>query len=110
MMWSLLVSMAPNFADGPLIPALPDLKTPIRNMVMSLILSGIGMLLISRYLPKSRAASWLVLKESTSRQSGYQSSDQRADLLGSGRSNRHTAAPGWSRHVRRTTAGRHGPG
>lgn len=82
MMWSLLVSMAPSFSDGPLIPSLPDLKTPIRNMVTSMILSGIGMLLISRYVPKSRAASWLVLKESTSRQSGYQSSDQRADLLG----------------------------
>ena len=82
MMWSLLVSMAPNFADGPLIPALPDLKTPIRNMVTSMILSGVGMLLISRYLPKSRAASWLVLKESTSTKSGYQSSDQHPDLLG----------------------------
>jgi membrane-bound serine protease (ClpP class) len=82
MMWSLLVSMAPNFADGPLIPALPDLKTPIRNMVSSMILSGVGMLLISRYLPKSRAGSWLVLKESTSAKSGYHSSDQHPDLLG----------------------------
>lgn len=82
MMWSLLISMAPNFSEGPFIPALPDLKIPIRNMVSSLILSGIGMLLISRYLPKSKATSWLVLKESTDSRSGYQSSDQHADLVG----------------------------
>ncbi len=82
MMWSLLVSMAPNFGEGPLIPALPDLKIPIRNMVMSLIMSGIGMLAVSRYLPKSRAASWLVLKESTAARDGYQSSDSHENLIG----------------------------
>ena len=82
MMWSLLISMAPNFSEGPFIPSLPDLKIPIRNMVSSLILSGIGMLLISRYLPKSRATSWLVLKESTAAQAGYQSSDQHEELIG----------------------------
>lgn len=82
MMWSLLVSMAPNFGDGPLVPSLPDLKTPIRNMVMSMIMSGIGMLAVSRYLPRSRAASWLVLKESTSARDGYQSSDSHENLVG----------------------------
>lgn len=82
MMWSLLVSMAPSFPEGPMVPNLPDLKVPIRNMVISLILSGVGMLLISRYLPKSKAASWLVLQEATSVQAGYRSHDAHDELLG----------------------------
>jgi membrane-bound serine protease (ClpP class) len=82
MMWSLLVSMAPSFPENPMIPSLPDLRLPIRNMVISLILSCIGMLLVSRFLPKSKAASWMVLKESTSSGSGYQSSESHTELLG----------------------------
>lgn len=82
MMWSLLISMAPSLPDGPMIPSLPDLRIPIRNMVISLLLSGIGMLLLGRFLPRSRSASWLVLKESTSAAEGYRSSDQRDDLMG----------------------------
>ncbi|HMP90563.1 MAG TPA: NfeD family protein [Kiritimatiellia bacterium] len=82
MMWSLLTAMAPTLPGGPMIPSLPDLKIPIRNMVISLIMSGIGMLLLSRYLPKSRATSWLVLKESTSAKEGYRSSDENASLMG----------------------------
>jgi membrane-bound serine protease (ClpP class) len=82
MFWSLLISMAPNLPDAPLMPALPDLKLPIRNLAISLILSGIGMLFIGRFLPKSRSTSWLVLKESTSTTAGYTSADERPDLLG----------------------------
>jgi len=82
MMWSLLVSMAPSFPEGPMVPNMPDLKIPIRNMVMSLILSGVGVLLVSRYLPKSKAASWLVLQEATSTKAGYRSHDEHPDLLG----------------------------
>lgn len=82
MMWSLLVSMAPSLPNGPMIPALPDLRVPIRNLVVSLLLSGVGMLLFSRYLPRSRSTSWLVLKESTSAASGFTSSDTHAELLG----------------------------
>lgn len=82
MFWSLLVSMAPSFPDGPMAPNLPDLKLPIRNMVISLLLSGIGMLLISRFLPKSKSASWLVLQEATSSNAGYRSHDDLSSLLG----------------------------
>lgn len=82
MMWSLLISMAPNFPDNPMVPSLPDLKLPIRNLVISLILSGAGMLIVSRYLPKSKAASWLVLQESTSAKAGYRSSQEHTDLVG----------------------------
>jgi len=82
MMWSLLISMAPSFPDGPMVPSFPDLKIPIRNLVISLIMSGVGMLLLGRFLPKSKAASWLVLKESTSSTSGYSSSNEPIGLLG----------------------------
>ncbi|MGA1530680.1 MAG: NfeD family protein [Kiritimatiellia bacterium] len=82
MAWSLLVSMAPSLPNGPVIPSLPDLRIPIRNLVVSLLLSGVGMLLLSRSLPKARSASWLVLKESTSKTDGYSSSDEHQDLLG----------------------------
>jgi len=82
MMWSLLVSMAPSLPDSPMIPALPDLRIPIRNMVVSLILSCVGMLLVSRFLPKSRAANWMVLKESTSTGAGYNSSTYHKELIG----------------------------
>lgn len=82
MMWSLLVSMAPSLPNGPIIPSMPDLRVPIRNLVVSLLLSGVGMLLLSRFLPKSRSTSWLVLKESTSAAAGYASSDIHAELLG----------------------------
>lgn len=81
MMWSLLISMAPSLPSTPLVPSLPDLRIPIRNMVIAMIMSGIGMLLISRYLPKSRAQSWLVLKEATAAGAGYTSSDQHTELL-----------------------------
>lgn len=82
MIWSLLVSMAPSLPNGPVIPSLPDLRIPIRNLVVSLLLSGVGMLLLSRSLPKAKSANWLVLKESTSRSDGYSSSDEHNDLLG----------------------------
>ncbi len=82
MVWSLLTSMAPTIPGGPMIPSLPDLKIPIRNLVISMLMSGIGMLLLSRYLPKSKKTSWLVLKESTSAQDGYQSSESHQELLG----------------------------
>lgn len=82
MVWSLLVSMAPSLPNGPMIPSLPDLRIPIRNLVVSLLLSGVGMLLLSRSLPKSRSASWLVLKESTSKSAGYSSSEEHNELLG----------------------------
>ncbi len=81
-MWSLLTSMAPTMPDGPMIPSLPELKIPIRNMVLSFLMSGIGMLLLSRYLPKSRATSWLVLQEATASKDGYTSADERPDLVG----------------------------
>lgn len=82
MIWSLLVSMAPSLPNGPMMPSLPDLRLPVRNMAISLLLSGIGMLLISRYLPRSRATSWLVLQESTSARAGYASSDEPTQLVG----------------------------
>lgn len=82
MVWSLLVSMAPSLPNGPMIPSLPDLRIPIRNLVISMLLSGVGVLLLSRFLPKSRATSWLVLKESTSANDGYQSSNEHKELLG----------------------------
>lgn len=82
MVWSLLVSMAPSLPNGPMIPSLPDLRIPIRNLVISMLLSGVGVLLLSRFMPKSKATSWLVLKESTSAGDGYNSSDEHKDLLG----------------------------
>ncbi len=82
MMWSLLTSMAPSLPNGPMIPALPDLKDPFRNLGISILLSGVGMLLMSRYLPKSRATSWLVLKEATNAGSGYAASEEHKELLG----------------------------
>lgn len=82
MIWSLLVSMAPSMPDGPMIPEFPDLRVPIRNLVTSLLMSGIGVIFLSRYITKSRSTSWMVLKESTSAGSGYQSSDQHDELVG----------------------------
>jgi membrane-bound serine protease (ClpP class) len=82
MMWSLLTSMAPTIPGGPVIPSLPDLRIPIRNMATSLLMTGVGMLLISRYLPRSRSTSWLVLKESTSHEAGYQASEEHQELIG----------------------------
>ncbi len=81
-LWSLLTSMAPSLPGNEWVPAMDDLKTPARNLALSLIMTGAGMLLLGKFLPKSRSMSWLVLQESTSGDAGYTATSSLADLVG----------------------------
>lgn len=81
-LWSLLSAMAQRYPGGTWYPAMPDLQVPLFKLSLSIVLTGIGALVVGRFLPHSSLFSWLVLKQATSAQSGYTSSPPLAELVG----------------------------
>jgi membrane-bound serine protease (ClpP class) len=82
MLASLLNAMTPSMPDGSWMPDVSQMGGAARNLGLSLVMSLGGMLLVGRYMPRSKAFQWLVLNESTSRDTGYAASEDRLELEG----------------------------
>lgn len=81
-LWSLLSAMTPTLPDGSWIPNFQNMADPAKRLAFSMVMTGVGMLILGRFMPKSRAFQWLVLSESTSRDTGYTSSQSPLELVG----------------------------
>lgn len=81
MLWALLSAMIDHLPGGSWYPTLPELKVPVFNLALALVLSGLGMLLFGRYLPDSRLFRRFVLESATAKEAGYQASAEDTTTL-----------------------------
>ena len=80
-MWSLLASMMHRWPGSSWVPTLPELNTPVFNLALAIILSGVAAVLLGKVLPKTPLYGHLVLKQATATGEGYSSAPQDAPSL-----------------------------
>jgi membrane-bound serine protease (ClpP class) len=82
-LWALLSAMLDHLPGGPWYPTMPELKLPIFNLALALVMTGVGMLAVGRYLPETRLFRRFVLETATAKQAGYQAAtEDTAALIG----------------------------
>jgi membrane-bound serine protease (ClpP class) len=79
---SLVGAMTRIVPGGPWLPAWPDLQLPIFKTSLGLVGAGAGMLLLGRFLPRSRLFNRIALSASTAAADGYTASPDTTPLLG----------------------------
>lgn len=82
MLTGIFMAMVEHYPGGPSMPLMPRLEVPIRNMSITIIGTGLGVMLLGKYLPKSSIFRKLSLEESTSLDRGYSSSVDWNDYIG----------------------------
>lgn len=80
--WSLLTAMTQRLPGSGWVPDLPELRLPLFNLSLGIIMAAVGAMLLARFLPKSSAFSWLILQRATSRAAGYAAAAPTSDLVG----------------------------
>jgi len=79
---ALVMAMIEHYPGGPSWPTLPQFRVPFMNLGMAGILSTVGLLLASRYLPKTPMFRGLVLESATARSAGFRASADTTALVG----------------------------
>jgi membrane-bound serine protease (ClpP class) len=79
---SLIGAMTRMVPGGPWLPAWPDVQLPIFKTTLALVGTGAGMLLLGRFLPRSRLFNRLALSASTSAAEGYTAAPDTTSLVG----------------------------
>ena len=81
MLWALLSAMIEHLPGGPWYPTLPELKVPVFKLALALVMTGVGALLLARYLPETRLFRRFVLETATAKEAGYQSIAEDTTML-----------------------------
>ncbi|MFH0908430.1 MAG: NfeD family protein [bacterium] len=81
-LWALLTAMIHQFPDDPWYPTLPQLKLPLANLSIGIILAAIGGAFVIRFLPHISVFDRIALGQTTSRDKGYTASALTTELLG----------------------------
>ncbi|HMP73348.1 MAG TPA: NfeD family protein [Kiritimatiellia bacterium] len=81
-LYSLLSAMTPTMPDNNWVPAFEYLGASARRLGLSMLMTGAGMLVAGRYLPKAKRMSWLVLEAETRKDAGYASAEEKPELVG----------------------------
>ncbi len=79
---SLVGAMTRMTPGGPWLPTWPDIQIPVYKLALSLVGTGAGILLLSRYLPRSRLFNRLALSAATSAAEGYTASPDTSRWVG----------------------------
>lgn len=79
---SLLNAMVRRLPGGPWYPTLPELEVPLLKLSSAIVMTAVAGALLGRFLPRSPAFSWLVLKKATSTAAGYTAAAPTNELLG----------------------------
>jgi len=79
---SLVGAMVRIVPGGPMLPAWGDLEIPIMKTAIALVGTGAGVLLIGKFLPKSRLFGRLTLSAATSAATGYTASPDTSAWIG----------------------------
>lgn len=79
---SLIGAMTRMVPGGPWLPAWPDVQLPIFKTTLALVGTGAGMLLLGRFLPRSRFFNRLALSAATSAAEGYTAAPDTSSLVG----------------------------
>lgn len=82
MLAALMMAMVRHIPGGPLWPSMPDLEMPLTKLAASIVGTGIGAALLSRFLPNVPLFRRLILETTTSRAAGFSASDSSVDLMG----------------------------
>jgi membrane-bound serine protease (ClpP class) len=80
-MVSILMAMVQYYPGDPWYPTFPKLRTPMTNLGLASILSVAGLLLASRFLPKSTAFRKLILESATARTEGFAASPDTSNRI-----------------------------
>jgi membrane-bound serine protease (ClpP class) len=79
---SILMAMVQYYPDEPWYSTYTKLRDPIQNLGLAGILSVIGLLIASRFLPKSTTFRKFILDSATARKEGFTASSGTSDLIG----------------------------
>lgn len=79
---SLVGAMTRMTPGGPWLPAWPDVQLPVMKVVGAMVGTGLGILLLSRVLPRSRLFNRLALATATSAAEGYTASPDTSAWVG----------------------------
>ena len=79
---SLAMAMVQHYPGGGWVPPTPQLETAAANLSITLIVAFLGMIVLGRFLPETRAFKRLTLASSTSRAAGYQATRETDTLVG----------------------------
>jgi len=82
MVWALLTAMIHQFPSDPWYPTLPQLKLPMANLSIGIILAAMAGAIVIRFLPQTSVFDRLALGQTTSRAKGYTASEITTDFLG----------------------------
>ena len=82
MVFGILMGMVEHYPGAPTVPPLPEFHVPVLKLTGALVLAGLGVLLASRFLPKTSLFGKLVLQSATSRSEGFQAADDTTNLIG----------------------------
>ena len=78
----IFMAMVERMPGGPLLPELPALMPPLRQLGTTLLGTTAGVLILGHFLPKTPFYGRLVLQNATSRDEGYTASSAPDDLTG----------------------------
>ncbi len=82
MMVGLLLAMAQQYPNGPVLPTMPQLQVPFMNLGIALTGTIIGALILGRLLPKSSIFSRLILQTATARDKGFDAGPSMTSWVG----------------------------
>ncbi len=71
MIFSLLLAMIQHFPGTPMMPTLPDLEAPLRQLALGLVLTAAGGAIIGRFLPRITTYSRLALDTASRSADGF---------------------------------------
>lgn len=79
---SLVGAMTRMVPGGPWLPTWPDLQIPVFKASLGMVGTGLGILLLGRFLPRSRLFGRIALSASTSAAEGYVAAPDTSALVG----------------------------
>lgn len=82
MMGAIMLSMIEFAPAGPILPRQIDFMQPLQTLMYTVLLTGLGVYLVTIFLPGIPVFRRLILSRSTDRAHGYQASDDTTELLG----------------------------
>ncbi len=79
---AIVLSMIDYMPGGPILPRELDWMYPLRMLTLTIVIVGIGVYLVTVFLPGIPVFRRLILEQATDKASGFQASDDTSELLG----------------------------